>query len=358
VVGDAGAAPVRIAGTVFGGREAVTVRLAIDVPDPGIWTGRDAAVGADGAFDFGPMRPGRYLLVASGTDLRSRVTPLDTSSAPGDRAELYMYPCQSVTGRFAKSAVAGRIDASSVPAAGIALEIAGQVIGTTDADGSFDVCVLSRAELRLAAAGYESSGDAARSVETSGPYQQDLASDYVYTGTVVDGDGSPVRDIGVQPVWGDGDYCMDSSVVVTTDAAGRFRFGGRETICGIRVLRGTTVYEAPYVAFQPTEPAVIAPLPPPPALALPYPTQPPLPPALEVPAIVPLSLDGGPAELTVQLANPVRKRRVGFGLDRARPLGDPGVCAAAGTVAARDRRGAPGRGPRRRSLRGPPPSID
>jgi hypothetical protein len=355
--GEASAAPVRIAGTVFGGqgpgsrdsRDSVTVRLAIDVPDPGIWTGREAAVAPDGTFDFGPMRPGRYLLVASGGTLRSRVTRLDTTAEPGDRAELYLYPCQRVVGELLKPAQAGDDHSGHVPAAGFALEIAGRVIGTTDARGAFDVCVLSSAELRLGTPGYEAAAYASGSVasrlrreqESQGGalHEQRLASEYAFTGRVIEGDGSPARGVGVQPIWASsGLRCVDASVVVTTDAAGRFRFGGSEALCGIRIWRGTTVYEAPYTEPQQNEP--VEPVPPPPAPAVPYPTEPPLPPALELSPIIALSLDGGPAELTVQLATPtsVRKPFSGFGMGRGRPLGDPLGAWIRGRVTAR---GAP-----------------
>jgi len=245
--GDAAAGPVRIAGKVFSGSPITQVRLAIDVPDPGIWTGRTTTVAPDGSFDFGPMRPGKYLLVASGGPLMSRLTPIDTTRAPADDIELFMYPCRAFEQTFHRGSRSG-----DVPAAGVNLELAGAVLGTSDASGHVGVCAMKYTELQIRAPGYETIGWFPHSVEYSPASERGMLSpESVSSGVVLDIDGSRAAEVGVQPIWrlwsDTMQYkCVESSVVVTTDAEGQFTFAGRRRLCGIRVFRGTTVYEATY----------------------------------------------------------------------------------------------------------------
>jgi len=254
--GDRIAAPRRIAGKVLGARSGMTVRLAIDVPDPGIWSGREVAAAPDGSFDFGVLPIGNYLVVAfAGTDT-SPLTHIDTTCGASDHVTLSVFPCP----RFADALrqitfeprAGGGDRSATVPAVGVRIEIAGRVLGTTDASGHYDVCVHSIDDLKLIAPGYESVSWFPRELPlyTNKP-RGVLLPAYTSSGTVFDVDGSPAQHVGVQPVWrmwSDAPpyLCFDADVVVTTDAEGHFTYYGRHEICGIRVFRGTTIYETTY----------------------------------------------------------------------------------------------------------------
>jgi hypothetical protein len=241
--GDAAATPSRIAGTVMGAPPGTAVRLGIDVPDPGIWAGRDTVVAADGSFDFGPIRRGKYAVVASGGALMSYPLRLDTVHEHGDALHLYVYPCRPFTDTLSKEAR----DTPPTPAPGVAIELAGRVIATTDASGTYHACAMRRSDLQIHAPGYEAAGWFPEI--TYSDSRGTLQAEYVSSGTVLDIDGSRAAAVGVQPIWRiwSDTYpyrCVESAVVVTTDADGDFTFGGRSSLCGIRVYRGTTVYEA------------------------------------------------------------------------------------------------------------------
>ncbi len=267
--GDRDAPPLRIAGRVVGARATVTVRLAIDVPDPGIWTGREVATTADGHFDFGAMRPGNYRVLATGDAEISRPTRVDTTWGPRDRVEVSVAPCQRFSGTVRKAAPEPRVardvlpvrDARGrlpvqpervvTPGAGLAIEVAGRLIGRTDAAGHYEVCAGSRDDLRLIAPGYESIRWfphllLLHTTDAPGVLQPGVVS----SGLVLDLDGSRARRVGVQPVWRLGEHgghvCVDATTVVTTDDEGRFSYSGDPRICGLRVFRGTTIYEATY----------------------------------------------------------------------------------------------------------------
>lgn len=246
--GDAVATPTRIAGRLVGAQPGTTVRLAIDVPDPGIWTGRDAAVAADGSFDFGPIRRGKYLVVASGGPLMSHLLRLDTVHEHGEALQLVLYPCRAFTDTLRK-AVPDRNPASPAPPVpGVAIELAGRAIATTDASGTYHACAMQRSDLQIHVPGYETVRRGVDEIPDDAS-RGTLAREYVTSGTVLDIDGSRAAAVGVQPIWRTWSdtypyRCAESTVVVTTDSDGDFTFGGSSQLCGIRVYRGTTVYEA------------------------------------------------------------------------------------------------------------------
>ena len=244
--GNAAEAPVRICGKVVGAQPGMTVRLAIDVPDPGVWSGREVAVADDGTFDFGSMPAGRYLLLAFGTQPMSRVTPIDTTRGNGGNAELIVDACHPVHGWFWKTS--DRDSRDAIPAAGVGVELSGWILGTTDATGAYHVCVPElRDEAKLRVPGF-ADPPAGYRADLQGRYL--LWPEHLSVGIVHRADGSPALNVGVQPIWQTGDMdhrgCRPASVVVTTDAAGRFVYNGATPLCGFRVLRGATMHDARY----------------------------------------------------------------------------------------------------------------
>lgn len=241
--GTAGEAPVRISGEVIGAQPGMTVRLAIDVPDPGVWSGREVAVAADGSFDFGAMPAGPYLLLAFGTQPMSRITPIDTAHGPGAGVELFAQACTPIHGAFWKTSDRDTRDA--MPAAGVGVELSGWILGTTDTAGAYDVCIpelRDRAKLRVA--GF---ADPPTGYGTDVHGHSLLWPEHLSVGFVMRADGAPALNVGVQPIWQIGSTtepaCQLSSVVLTTDAAGRFAYNGATRVCGFRILRGATMHD-------------------------------------------------------------------------------------------------------------------
>jgi hypothetical protein len=254
--GARGQAPVRIAGRLLGAHRGMTVRLAIDVPDPGIWLGREVEVASDGSFDFGPMRAGSYLLGAFGSELMSRVASVDTTAGSGDRTELFVTPCHPVHGAF--WITSDRDSKDPIPAVGVSVELSGWVLGTTDASGSYDVCVPEpRDEARLRVAGY---ADPPSGYRIDRFHHRLLWPQHLSVGIVLLPDGSPASNVGVQPIWRSGDAddaCTGASVVMTTDASGRFAYNGASRVCGFRVLRGTAMHDERYDLMRWDAPQII-----------------------------------------------------------------------------------------------------
>jgi hypothetical protein len=243
--GDARAAPIRIAGKVSG-QGATTVRLAIAVPDPAIWTGREVEIGADGTFDFGPMRPGAYWLIAIGGERMSRLTRLDTIREPAARAELVVASC-----RWFEGAAPGRElfapPGDAVP--GLAVELTGRAVAWADPTGRWRACAVAREDLELRTAGHE-----VTEIEPGSrpPRHRFVATQMRTSGVVFEADGEPARHVGVQPIWRvpvqclpEG-TCVDASTIVTTDVDGAFSYSGWSTICGVRIIRGTSIQEVVY----------------------------------------------------------------------------------------------------------------
>jgi len=255
--GDLRAPAVRIAGRVVGssegGRAPRTVRLAIDVPDPGIWSGRDVRVTDDGSFEFGAMRPGAYLLVATGFGKISSVTRIDTR-APVAPITLVLAPCTWVEGDVPPPAQPAAADA---PLFEVIVELAGREVGRADASGHWSTCAQAPSDLVLRAPGYDVDDDdwdrGSRSV---------LRPQFVTSGVVFEADGGLARNVAVQPIWHVEPYtssdlsCWPGHTVVTTDGDGRFRYAGRPEICGLRILRGWTAHEVKYPRdrYAPPEP--------------------------------------------------------------------------------------------------------
>jgi hypothetical protein len=247
-------APVRIAGKVFGAERATTVRLELDVPEPGIWPGRVVNVESDGTFDFGLMRPGPYLLVAYGSDLVSRMTTVDTTVEPGDEVWLFAAPCRPLHGTFWSTS--DRFSADATPAAGVAVELLGWVLGVTDAGGAYDVCVPDNTDhAMLRVPGF---------ADPPGGYQIDrnhhrlLWPKHLEDGFVLDASGEPAAHVGVQPFWRVGsDDCRAGTEMRTTDSDGRFTYNGGHRLCGFRILRGATVHDQRYDQLRFDDPQIV-----------------------------------------------------------------------------------------------------
>jgi hypothetical protein len=244
--GEANQPPARIAGTLNGAQRGMTVRLAIDVPDPGIWSGREVAVADDGTFDFGPMPAGRYLLLAFGSEPVSRVTPIDTTRGRSELTELFVDACHPSHGMFWKTS--DRDSSEATPAVGVGVELSGWILGTTDAAGAYDVCLPeTRDDARLRVAGFADPPDGYR---TDLYGHRLLWPEHLSIGFVQRADGLPASSVGVQPFWrigsGPAQDCRAGSVVLTTDAAGRFAYNAGSRLCGFRVLRGTTLHDERY----------------------------------------------------------------------------------------------------------------
>ncbi len=71
--------------------------------------------------------------------LTSRLVALDTIREPADRVELFVHPCQLVSGEF--HLAADSETKYTAPAAYEPLELAGRVAGPTDATGAYHVCL-------------------------------------------------------------------------------------------------------------------------------------------------------------------------------------------------------------------------
>jgi hypothetical protein len=254
--GLADAPPVRLAGRVLGAGPGTTVRLAIDAPEPGVWPGRVTGIEADGTFDFGPMRAGPYQLVAFDGDRMSPLTSVDTRSGRGDDIELVAGPCYPAHGSFWKTSERDSSDAT--PAAGVAIELSGWIVGVTDAAGAYEVCIpgeLDHPKLRVS-----------ELADLPSEYRRDRYNHYLLwpehlaAGLVLRADGSLAPNVGVQPIWRtgtDGTTCRGSSMVVTTDKDGRFTYSAANSLCGFRIVDGATMHDAAYDMLRFDAPQVI-----------------------------------------------------------------------------------------------------
>ncbi|MEO7729496.1 MAG: hypothetical protein ABIY55_00880 [Kofleriaceae bacterium] len=236
-------APVPIVGQVIGGRGAMTVRLALDIPAPIVWVGREVQADPSGHFDFGPMRAGPYLLIAYGGGWTSRLTSLDTARDDRERAELFAYPCAHVRHVVEVRSHTPR----RAPVPGVSIELAGRVIGVTDAAGAYDVCLSPEDEPRIDVKGYTS---VPPETMVSVARHEVRASSPVAVGTVLRAPGVPARRVGVQPLWWHTPVvahypssCVGVSVVVTSDDDGRFAYDESDLLCGFRVLDRSAVLE-------------------------------------------------------------------------------------------------------------------
>lgn len=249
---------VRIAGKVLGAERATTVRLGLDVPEPGIWPGRVTSVEADGTFDFGLVRPGPYLLVAFGGDRVSRMTPVDTTKEPGDQITLFAAPCRPLHGTFWTTEERFSYDAT--PAAGVAVELSGWVLGVTDAFGAYDVCVPDNVDhSKLRVPGFS---DPPAGYHADRYNHRLLWPKYLEEGFVVDAKGAPVADVGVQPIWRTGDgHCRAGGEVRTTSgqarSKGSFSYNGANRLCGFRILRGALVHDQRYDGLRFDDPQIL-----------------------------------------------------------------------------------------------------
>lgn len=215
----------KIAGQLLEGEAPVagTVHLRIVAPDATIWTGVDLEVRADGRFDFGELRAGRYSLLATSNGKTSRVVDVDTRSAAAEAVTIYVNACEPTT-----STIRGN---DEKPVAGAQIDLAGVVVATSDAAGSFTLCVNKESVVAtVRAAGY--------AAESVWAYQgrivrePQLAPSIKLQGRVVDASGKPVAGVAVQPVYVEqvrmshGSAYGPIPVQVTTNADGQFVMRG------------------------------------------------------------------------------------------------------------------------------------
>jgi hypothetical protein len=126
--------PRRIAGQVLRGDRGVaaTVRVRLDVPDPRVWRGVDLPTDAEGRFEVW-LPAARYQVVVLGV-LASGIVAADTRDHEQARLAVLVEPC---TPR-AVQLVSDRM--WQPPIAGGTVEIAGNVVGTTDDHGELQWC--------------------------------------------------------------------------------------------------------------------------------------------------------------------------------------------------------------------------
>jgi hypothetical protein len=199
--GDVTRPAVRIAGRVFGAPGPIHVRIWVDAPDPDVWSGREVLTSATGTFDLGPMRAGPYMLVATGNGFLSRIVTVDTTSAAGDRVELFAHEWATIE-------------------RGLRKFDDGQVM---DLDWNRAHRLVAPPEHVL--------------YPFPGP---------PIAGRVVRANGTPAAFVGIVPIAeppGDHMWPYDLGVVATTDSDGRFVFFAPEPVCGFRILMGPTFHE-------------------------------------------------------------------------------------------------------------------
>jgi len=175
------------------------------------------------------------LLIAYGGERTSRLTSLDTARDPEERADLFVYPCEHV--RHVVELRSRTPQRQVVP--GVAIELAGRVIGATDATGAYDVCISPDDEARLDVKGYTSIAP----VVDFGVRHEVRVPLADAVGTVMRAPGVPARHVGVQPMYWhnplsshDPSACVGVSVVMTSDDDGRFAYDNADRLCGFRIL--------------------------------------------------------------------------------------------------------------------------
>ncbi|MBA3541323.1 MAG: hypothetical protein H0T79_17055, partial [Deltaproteobacteria bacterium] len=89
----------RIAGQLWDGEVplAGTVQLRIAAPDATVWTGIDQRTKPDGSFDFGELRAGRYVVLATAPGKTSRLVAIDTLEGAAADVALHGYGCKPMT---------------------------------------------------------------------------------------------------------------------------------------------------------------------------------------------------------------------------------------------------------------------
>jgi uncharacterized GH25 family protein len=252
--GDRSAPPVVIRGVVHSDRLPLTVRLAIEVADPGIWPGLEVQTDAAGRFDFGPQRRGHYRIHAFGPLDASR--DVAVSARNGDVAvDVFSYPCRELTGRVVLAPREGFWYDDHLPLiAGAQLEILGRTVATSDAAGQFRFCGPRDDAWFLARApGASSSYNWAFSDVHDfrvDPLVVGLHDGVSVDGVVVDAAGQPVPGVGVQPVF---DPRMSHAgphpapVTTTTDERGAFRLEGlHEGVYFFGILDGARSVTIPH----------------------------------------------------------------------------------------------------------------
>lgn len=213
----------RIGGKLFGDRVplAGTVHLRIDVPDPSIWSGMERVAGADGRFDFGEVRSGRYSVLAISPSRTSRLIAVDTTTDAADALEVHAYPCRPSVRRI--------LSTTGRPVARANIDIGGVVVATTDSLGRYTLCVseelFSSREPILAAV--RASEYATKLIQVRRDAADIVLDDgIVIRGTIRDQTGAPVRDVAVQPVHAgrptSHSRWLPVPLQAVTNAAGRF----------------------------------------------------------------------------------------------------------------------------------------
>lgn len=225
--GDTNRPVQRIVGHVFGATPSTVVHLVPELPDLRAAYERRAVVDDEsGDFALGAIRPGRYLLFATGDHVVSRVSHIDTLDRASVRdLEIYAYDLSLVGPRVRDK------------------------LGDLDPEWELSVRIASGASLEAATSAIMQRVDA------------DFAQHQTWTqrkppemvaGFVQHSDGSPAPDVGVEPV-----ECPTTSeswpeplpTVVTTSPLGSFHVPGDKLgfgLCGLRIWNGRQVYDVAY----------------------------------------------------------------------------------------------------------------
>ncbi|HEU0031220.1 MAG TPA: carboxypeptidase-like regulatory domain-containing protein [Kofleriaceae bacterium] len=219
--GDRAAAPVRIAGRVFGATGPSAVMVTLDVGDSTLWRGRDVEVSADGSFEL-VLRPGRYLVAATALDgsAGSRALAVDATHGAVTDLELFAYPCR----RFEGTATLHGIPVPYVPVR----DELGRVVATSGYDGRFAGC------------GFDG--------WLPPPLPVTIDPPTIWRGRLVHADGSPVAFVGVQVFWNhlEHDDYIPSPEVATTDRDGQFTVRTPDPVpwrlYGMRVFDGPRIH--------------------------------------------------------------------------------------------------------------------
>jgi hypothetical protein len=158
----------RITGTAYRGGAPVAAQLTLasTATDVGAAELAHATAGPDGRFDLGLHRAGTYRLLATAPGAVPRVVSVDCETADAD-VEVYLSTCKTV--------VTGEVrDASGGGIASAAITRSGFTLATTDAAGTYELCIGREAEAVMLVARADGYAAAARAISGFGAVELDF----------------------------------------------------------------------------------------------------------------------------------------------------------------------------------------